>query len=71
MAWQAEESTLAQLAGYLNDTLNARDQAVRKNAEQVRHPALYLGLIIRIFEMRNGNSNGAGNTDAHASYIFS
>ncbi|KAM5501142.1 hypothetical protein McanMca71_005255 [Microsporum canis] len=54
MAWQAEESTLAQLAGYLNDTLNARDQAVRKNAEQMLTQATsspdfvnYLSFLLR------------------------
>ncbi|KAF3481139.1 importin subunit beta-2 [Arthroderma uncinatum] len=54
MAWQAEEGTLRQLAGYLNDTLNARDQAVRKNAEQMLTQATaspdfvnYLSFLIR------------------------
>lgn len=52
MAWQAEESTLAQLAGYLNDTLNARDQAVRKNAEQVSPRVFESSQFIYIFGMR-------------------
>lgn len=36
MAWQPEDGTLRQLAGYLSDTLNSYNQAARKNAEQVR-----------------------------------
>ncbi|KAK2821856.1 hypothetical protein FQN49_007606, partial [Arthroderma sp. PD_2] len=54
MAWQAEEATLRQLAGYLNDTLNARDQTVRKNAEQMLTQATaspdfvnYLSFLLR------------------------
>ena len=35
MAWQPDDNTLSQLAGYLSDTLNGYDQVARRNAEQV------------------------------------
>ncbi|WEW54670.1 hypothetical protein PRK78_000090 [Emydomyces testavorans] len=35
MAWQPEEGTLRQLAGFLNDSLNAYDRNAQKHAEQM------------------------------------
>ncbi|PGH26527.1 hypothetical protein AJ80_01841 [Polytolypa hystricis UAMH7299] len=35
MAWQPQEEPLRQLSGFLNDSLNGRDRAVQKHAEQM------------------------------------
>lgn len=42
MAWQPEQGSVRELAGYLKDALNSRDQNAQRYATMVRQPAVMI-----------------------------